>query len=105
MRTYVLRPNNGAENTSQGENMRQALELNQNDQDLRWNLGNLTKKDLNQILRLIGEKCYKNKYAIDALDESINKIRKGWFIEQTYLQLSYIRDHNDHFEFPTTIQV
>ena len=85
--------------------MRQALELNQNDQDLRWNLGNLTKKDLNQILRLIGEKCYKDKNAIAEHDNDISGIKKAFFVEQAFNQLSTIRDYNHHWEFPTTIQV
>jgi len=85
--------------------MRQALELNQNDQDLRWNLGNLTKKDLNQILRLIGEKCYGAKNAIAEHDNDINGIPKAFFVEQVFHQLSTIRDYNHHWEFPTTIQV
>ena len=85
--------------------MRQALELNQNDQDLRWNLGNLTKKDLNKILRLIGEKIYKDKNAIAEHDNDINGIKKAFFVEQVFHQLSTIRDYNYEFKFPTTIQV
>ncbi len=85
--------------------MRQALELNQNDQDLRRNLGNLTKKDLNKILRLIGRLTYHNIYSIDVMDERVNRVPKYYFITEVFLQLSHIRDNNDHFEFPTTIQV
>lgn len=90
---------------NQRGNMKQALALNQNDQDLRHNLSNLTKKDLNNILRLIGKRVFGNPYTIDVLDERVNKVPKYYFITETFLQLSYIRDHNDHFEFPTTIQV
>lgn len=80
--------------------MRYELKLNQNDIDLRWSLGNLTKKDLNQILRLIGEKCYNNQHAIDENDNNVNNNRKDWFIEQAFNQLSTIRDFNDDFKFP-----
>jgi len=85
--------------------MRQALELNQNDQDLRHNLSNLTKKDLNNILRLIGKRIFGNPYSIDVLDESVNRVPKYYFITEVFLQLSFIRDNNDHFEFPVSIQV
>ena len=83
--------------------MKQALALNQNDQDLRDNLHGLTKKDLNNLLRLIGEKCYGNAAAIDVWE--VDKVKKLYFITEVFQQLSYIRDHNDHFKFPTFIQV
>ena len=83
--------------------MKQALALNQNDQDLRDNLHGLTKKDLNNLLKLIGEKCYGNAAAISVWE--VDKVKKMYFITEVFTQLSYIRDHNDHFEFPTFILV
>jgi hypothetical protein len=83
--------------------MKNPLILNQNDQDLRHSLSDLTKKDLNQLLRLIGEKCYGNPNAIDVYETK--KVPKFYFITEVFLQLSHIRDHNDHFQFPTTIEV
>ena len=85
--------------------MKQALALNQNDQDLRDNLSSLTKKDLNNLLRYIGKKVYGNPNSVDVLDENINKIKKYWFVDEVFNSLSYIRDHNDHFKFPDFIQV
>ena len=85
--------------------MREALELNQNDQDLRHNLRNLSKKDLNNLLRFIGKKCYGNPNSIDVLEERINRVPKLYFITEVYLQLTFIRDNNKHFGFPALIQV
>ena len=99
MRPSVHVLNNG-DATSQGENMKKNIKLDQNDQDLRENLSNLTKKSLNHILRIIGEKCYNNKHAIHENDNDVNNIRKGWFLEQAFNQLSTIRDFNDDFKFP-----
>ena len=83
--------------------MKQPLALNQNDQDLRDDLHSLTKKDLNNLLRLIGEKCYGNRRAIDVWE--VDKVKKSYFITEVFTQLSFIRDHNDHFKFPTFISV